>query len=57
VVDVNDVTGGVVVRCAAYGRWRHGSGTYLQGISTEEVIGAVHGRKAPMTHASAGLRI
>ena len=54
---MNDVTGGVVVRCAAYGRWRHGSGTYLQGISTEEVIGAVHGRKAPMTHASAGLRI
>jgi site-specific recombinase XerD len=32
-------------------------GTYLQGISTEEIIGAVRGRKAPMMHASAGLEL
>ncbi len=31
------------------------TGTYLEGISSEEIIGAVHGRKAPMMHASTGL--
>jgi hypothetical protein len=31
--------------------------TYLQGISAEEIIGAVHDRKAPMMHASAGLKL
>ena len=29
--------------------------TYLQGISSEEIISTVHGRRAPMMHASAGL--
>jgi hypothetical protein len=29
----------------------------LQGISTEEIIGAVRARKAPMMHASAGLEL
>jgi len=33
------------------------TGTYLQGISAEEIIGAVHDRKAPMMHASAGLEL
>ena len=33
------------------------TGTYLQGISTDEIIGAIHGRKAPMMHASAGLEL
>ena len=33
------------------------TGTYREGISSEEVIGAVHGRKAPMIHASAGLEL
>jgi len=28
---------------------------YLQGISSEEIISAVHARRAPMMHASAGL--
>jgi hypothetical protein len=28
---------------------------YLQGIDTEEIISAVHGRRAPMMPASAGL--
>jgi integrase/recombinase XerD len=28
------------------------TGTYLEGISSEEIIGAIHGRKAPMMHAS-----
>jgi hypothetical protein len=31
--------------------------TDLQGISTEEIIGAVRARKAPMMHASAGLEL
>jgi hypothetical protein len=30
------------------------SGTYLEGISSEEIIGAVHPRRAPTMHASAG---
>ena len=30
---------------------------YLQGIDTEEIIAAVHARRAPMMPASAGLRI
>jgi site-specific recombinase XerD len=30
--------------------------TYLQGIDTEEIIAAVHGRRAPMMPASVGLR-
>jgi site-specific recombinase XerD len=30
------------------------TGTYLEGISSEEIIGAVHRRQAPMMHASAG---
>ncbi len=33
------------------------TGTYLQGISAEEIIGAVHDRTAPMIHASAGLEL
>ena len=33
------------------------TGTYLEGISSEEIIGAIHGRKAPMMHASAGLEL
>jgi site-specific recombinase XerD len=33
------------------------TGTYLEGISSEEIIGAVHGRKAPMMHASTGLEL
>lgn len=33
------------------------TGAYLQGISTEEIIGAVHAHKAPMMHASAGLEL
>ena len=31
------------------------TGTYLQGIYSEEIISTVHGRPAPMMHASAGL--
>ena len=31
------------------------TGTYLQGISSEEIICTVHARRAPMMHASAGL--
>jgi hypothetical protein len=30
------------------------TGTYLQGISSEEIISTVHARRAPMMHASAG---
>jgi site-specific recombinase XerD len=33
------------------------TGTYLEGISSEEIIGAIHGRNAPMMHASAGLEL
>jgi site-specific recombinase XerD len=33
------------------------TGTYLEGISSEEIIGAVHGRKPPMMHASTGLEL
>lgn len=33
------------------------TGTYLQGIDSEEIISAVHGRRAPMMHASAGLQL
>jgi hypothetical protein len=29
--------------------------TYLQGISSEEIVSTVHARRAPMMHASAGL--
>jgi hypothetical protein len=31
------------------------TGTYLEGISSEEIIGAEHGRKAAMMHAGTGL--
>ena len=33
------------------------TGTYLQGISSEEMISTVHARRAPMMHASAGLAL
>jgi site-specific recombinase XerD len=33
------------------------TGTYLQGIDTEEIISTVHARHAPMMHASAGLAL
>jgi integrase/recombinase XerD len=33
------------------------TGTYLQGIDSEEIISAVHARRAPMMHASAGLEL
>jgi site-specific recombinase XerD len=33
------------------------TGTYLQGISSEEIISTVHARHAPMMHASAGLAL
>ena len=33
------------------------TGTYLQGINTEEIISAVHARRAPTMHASAGLAL
>ena len=33
------------------------TGTYLQGISAEEIISTVHARRAPMMHASAGLAL
>ncbi|MGZ6587623.1 MAG: tyrosine-type recombinase/integrase [Solirubrobacteraceae bacterium] len=31
--------------------------TYLEGISSEEIVGAAHGRKAPMMHANTGLEL
>lgn len=34
---------------------RSTTGTYLQGIDTEEIISTVHARRAPMMHASAGI--
>ena len=33
------------------------TGTYLQGISSEEIISTVHARRAQMMHASAGLAL
>ena len=33
------------------------TGTYLQGISSEEIISTIHARRAPMMHASAGLAL
>jgi len=33
------------------------TGTYLQGISSDEIISTVHARRAPMMHASAGLAL
>jgi hypothetical protein len=33
------------------------TGTYLRGISSEEIISTVHSRRAPMMHASAGLAL
>ena len=33
------------------------TGTYLQGIDSEEIISAVHARRAPMMHASAGFQL
>ena len=33
------------------------TGTYLQGISAEEIVSSVHARRAPMMHASAGLAL
>ncbi|HEY3947050.1 MAG TPA: tyrosine-type recombinase/integrase [Solirubrobacteraceae bacterium] len=33
------------------------TGTYLQGIDTEEVISTIHARRAPMMNASAGLTL
>ena len=37
--------------------YRSTTGTYLQGISSEEIISTVHARRAPMMHASAGLAL
>ena len=34
---------------------RSTTGTYLEGINSEEIISTVHARRAPMMHASAGL--
>jgi site-specific recombinase XerD len=31
--------------------------TYLQGISSGEIISTVHARRAPMIHANAGLAL
>jgi site-specific recombinase XerD len=36
---------------------RSTTGTYLEGINTEEIISTVHARRAPMMHASAGLAL
>ena len=33
------------------------TGTYLEGIISEEIISIVHARRAPMMHASAGLAL
>ena len=33
------------------------TGTYLEGINTEEIISTVYARRAPMMHASAGLAL
>ena len=33
------------------------TGTYLEGINTEEIVSTVHARRAPMMHASAGLAL
>jgi site-specific recombinase XerD len=33
------------------------TGTYLQGIDSEEIISTVHPRRAPMMHASAGQQL
>jgi hypothetical protein len=33
------------------------TGTYLEGINTEEIISTIHARRAPMMHASAGLAL
>jgi len=33
------------------------TGTYLEGINTEEIISTVHARRAPMMRASAGLAL
>jgi hypothetical protein len=33
------------------------TGTYLEGISSEQIIGAVDRRQAPMMHASAGVEL
>jgi site-specific recombinase XerD len=33
------------------------TGSYLEGINTEEIISTVHARRAPMMHASAGLTL
>src|SRR6516165_8445951 len=33
------------------------TGTYLEGINSEEIISIVHARRAPMMHASAGLAL
>ena len=33
------------------------TGTYLEGINTEEIMSTVHARRAPMMHASAGLAL
>jgi site-specific recombinase XerD len=33
------------------------TGTYLEGINTEEIISTVHARRAPMMHASTGLAL
>src|SRR5512135_1830336 len=33
------------------------TGTYLEGINTEEIISTLHARRAPMMHVSAGLAL
>ena len=33
------------------------TGTYLQGISSEEIISTIHARRAPMMNANAGLAL
>jgi integrase len=33
------------------------TGTYLEGINSEEIISILYARRAPMIHASAGLAL
>jgi hypothetical protein len=54
-------SGGAVVRRVPEATLGHANlgttSTYLQGFDTEEIIATVHGRRAPMMFATAGLQL
>lgn len=46
-----------VIQCKLGHSYVSTTSVYLQGINTEEIISAIHARRAPMMHVGAGLEL